>query len=405
MTERMMNLPDSPNVIKVFACYEDEKYFYTLLESLQGGDLFDFWKILTSDSLTPEVVEREVKKIIGSLLRSLHHLHSQGLIHKDVKMENIMFMENGSLAMTTPKMVIAHDRGDPVSPIGMRLIDSDFLEEWEPSSPQSEVVLGTDGYIAPEAYLGKACPRSDVFSTGVVMYLLIAGQFPFDDAIFGTWPGGANENYVGSPKMAEIHAKLQRYKVRFGRSFDPYPEAKDLCMSMLEFDAHKRPDAAEALRHPWFRAWDARGLGVGDTTRGDQLDKLSAKVEGMANEMTGEFQTNWQTWSTWLENPGGGSPASARGSPASARRNRRVFFDDEEEEDYDDERLECLQVRKQDEREADRRGASEPTADVKGCRYTDRRNALVRTPRHVDTTKYTTYIKPVDDEAASAAAG
>ena len=69
--------------------------------------------------------------------------------------------------------------------------------------------------------------------------------------------GGANENYVGSPKMAEIHAKLQRYKVRFGRSFDPYPEAKDLCMRMLEFDVHKRPDAAEALRHPWFRGREA----------------------------------------------------------------------------------------------------------------------------------------------------
>ena len=85
------------------------------------------------------------------------------------------------------------------------------------------------------------------------MYLLIARRFPFDQAIFDDGP---NENKVGSPKMREIHSKLQRYKVRFGRSFDPYPQAKDLCMSMLDFDAHKRPDAAEALRHPWFRARD-----------------------------------------------------------------------------------------------------------------------------------------------------
>merc|ERR550514_1520020 len=77
MTERMMNLPDSPNVIKVFACYEDERYFYTLLESLNGGDLFDFFRVLTSDQLEPEMVEKEVKKVIGSLLESLNHLHSQ----------------------------------------------------------------------------------------------------------------------------------------------------------------------------------------------------------------------------------------------------------------------------------------------------------------------------------------
>ena len=82
------------------------------------------------------------------------------------------------------------------------------------------------------------------------MYLLIAGRFPFDDKIFDDGP---NENYVGSPKMAEIHARLQRYKVHFGRSFDPYPKAKDLCKSMLEFDPNKRPDAAQALRHPWSR--------------------------------------------------------------------------------------------------------------------------------------------------------
>ena len=99
MTERMMNLPDSPNVIKVFACYEDEKYFYTLLESLRGGDLVDFVenKTLASDSLKPEVVERDVRNIIGSLLESLHHLHNQGLIHKDVKLENFVFKEKGDI--------------------------------------------------------------------------------------------------------------------------------------------------------------------------------------------------------------------------------------------------------------------------------------------------------------------
>jgi calcium-dependent protein kinase len=230
MTERMMNLPDSPNIIKVFDCYEDEKYFYTLLESLKGGDLFDFFRVLTSetDSVEPAFVEREVRKVIGSLLNSLHHLHSQGLIHKDVKLENIVFKEKGSAGLSTPKSSRTPKSylswgsspapGDPASPVGMRLIDFDFLEEWEPSSPKSKSILGTDGYIAPEVYLGNPCPKSDVFSAGVVMYLLIAGQFPFEHEIFDDKP---NENYVGSPKMKEIHGKLHRYTVRFGRAIDP----------------------------------------------------------------------------------------------------------------------------------------------------------------------------------------
>jgi serine/threonine protein kinase len=218
--------------------------------------LFDFLKILTSDSLDPGFVEKEVRKVIGSLLESLHHLHNQGLIHKDVKLENIVFNEKGGSTVTTPKSRhVSWERlpGEPVSPTGLRLIDFDFLEEWEPSSPKSKAVLGTDGYIAPEAYLGNACPKSDIFSAGVVMYILIAGRFPFNDAIFDDGP---NENYVGSPKMVEINAKLERYKVRFGPSFDPYPQAKDLCMRMLEFDANTRAEAAEALRHPWFQGPD-----------------------------------------------------------------------------------------------------------------------------------------------------
>ena len=74
-------------ISQVFACYEDDKYYYTLLESLHGGDLFDFFRVLTtSDSLEPEDVENEVRKVISNLLESLHHLHSQGLIHKDVRL-------------------------------------------------------------------------------------------------------------------------------------------------------------------------------------------------------------------------------------------------------------------------------------------------------------------------------
>ena len=55
---------------QVFACYEDDKYYYTLLESLHGGDLFDFFRVLTSDTLEPEVVENEATSAAGCAARS-----------------------------------------------------------------------------------------------------------------------------------------------------------------------------------------------------------------------------------------------------------------------------------------------------------------------------------------------
>jgi calcium-dependent protein kinase len=253
MTERMMNMPDSTNVVKVFACYEDEHYFYTLLEACKGGDLFDFFRMLLSDDMDAPTLEREVRIVMRELLVSLNYLHAQGMVHKDVKLENLVFKEKGGVeprgASPKEKKKSSKEPACPKSPRMLKLIDFDFTEEWEPNSPRSRAVVGTDGYIAPEAYLGDVCPKSDIFSAGVVMYVLVAGRFPYDD---DTFDDGPNENYVGHPKMKEIHNRLKNYNVRFGRSWDELPEAKEFCRKLIEFDLDKRLDAAEALRHPWI---------------------------------------------------------------------------------------------------------------------------------------------------------
>merc|ERR1711964_387782 len=119
----------------------------------------------------------------------------------------------------------------------------------EPSSPRSKAVVGTDGYIAPEAYLGDVCPKSDVFSAGVVIYVLVAGRFPYPDEIFDDGP---NENYVGSPKMKEIYKKIQNFNVKYGRVWDSLPDAREFVKTLIEFDMEKRLDAETALKHPWI---------------------------------------------------------------------------------------------------------------------------------------------------------
>merc|ERR1719506_2941265 len=253
MTERMMNMPDNENVVRVVACYEDSQYFYTLLEACDGGDLFDFFRMLMSDDMDTETLEREVRTVMGELLLSLDHVHQQGLVHKDVKLENLVFRKKGSLeprSCDSPKAKFTNGKGEaPKSPTNLKLIDFDFTEEWEPESPKSKAVVGTDGYIAPESYLGDACPKSDVFSAGVIMYLLVAGRFPYADEIFDDEP---NQNYVGCPKMQEIHDKLEQFKVRFGKSWKHLDLAKDFCRSLLTFNVDDRPTAEEALRHPWM---------------------------------------------------------------------------------------------------------------------------------------------------------
>merc|ERR1719428_1196620 len=96
------------------------------------------------------------------------------------------------------------------SPRILKLVDFDFTDEWEPSSPRAKAVVGTDGYIAPEAYLGDMNPKSDVFSAGVILYVLVTGYLPYDDELFDDAEG---ENVVGSEKMKKIYEKMLKYKV------------------------------------------------------------------------------------------------------------------------------------------------------------------------------------------------
>jgi calcium-dependent protein kinase len=285
-----MNIPDAENVIKTLACYEDETYFYTILEWLQGGDLFDFLNLLhpcnssdtypynssdTCDAMAPELLQIIVHSIMTQVLRALRHLHAQGLIHGDVKLENLMWKERNPLKKrltqgltdlySPASMFDLMDRNDMIVNNGhvfdmtssVKLIDFDFLEECKPPfqedpdvSPASKNrIIGTDGYIAPERYLGFKCPKNDIYSAGVVMYALITGEMPYSDSIFDDEPG---ENVVGHPKMMEIYCKLEKTHIKFGEAWERFPEARDLCEQLLTVDVEQRPDALQALRHPWF---------------------------------------------------------------------------------------------------------------------------------------------------------
>merc|ERR1719215_2216840 len=100
------------------------------------------------------------------------------------------------------------------TPGSVKLIDFDTVEDWSPKSPKATRVLGTDQYIAPEAYEGRYSPASDIFAIGVIAYRLLAGTFPFRNSLFDDKPG---ENWVGSPKMREIRGKLQAVRLDWQR--------------------------------------------------------------------------------------------------------------------------------------------------------------------------------------------
>jgi serine/threonine protein kinase len=173
--------------------------------------------------------------------KAVAHLHEHGWVHKDIKLENVVVAGEGKDLINSPSWRMK----------SVKLIDFDTVEEWSQTNPSlAKDVLGTNQYIAPEAYSGRYSPSSDVFALGVIGYRLLLGRYPFPDKIFDDKPG---ENRVGSAKMKEIRSKLEQCTVSFDAPvFQENPGAAYLLSRMLRYDEAERPTLKEALAHDWI---------------------------------------------------------------------------------------------------------------------------------------------------------
>lgn len=143
---------DHPNIVKYFQAYDDVKYFYLVMELCSGGELFD---ILTKRE--QPFSEKEAAMIMEKVLRALLHCHSQNIIHRDIKPENIMYGPDGEV----------------------RLVDFGLAKQTKKNS-SLHTVAGTPYYIPPEVLQGSYGKECDLWSLGVVLYVMITGNFPFD---------------------------------------------------------------------------------------------------------------------------------------------------------------------------------------------------------------------------------
>jgi serine/threonine protein kinase len=218
----------SPHVLDIFEILEDDKHFFVVMPMCEGGELFNF---LVTEA---EVPESECKRIIREILRAVGHLHENNLIHRDVKPENILFDIDKATPLVSPKTV--------------KLIDFDTCMEWTPTTPKIKSFVGTPGYIAPEALLGEASPQSDLWSIGVICYILMTGETPW------TTIDSLEDGTVGSAGATRMYNTLKNAVVDW--SSDPWPDfplARDLCQKLMAFDTEERPmSVSEALAHPWL---------------------------------------------------------------------------------------------------------------------------------------------------------
>eukprot|EP00921_Rhytidocystis_pertsovi_P007481 GHVQ01012439.1.p1 GENE.GHVQ01012439.1~~GHVQ01012439.1.p1 ORF type:complete len:461 (-),score=60.74 GHVQ01012439.1:2155-3537(-) len=203
---------DHPNIMKLYEFFEDPGYYYLVGEVYTGGELFD---AIVDQKRFSEV---DAGRIVKQVLSGITYMHKNNIVHRDLKPENLL-LEN-------------KEKG-----ANIRLIDFGLSAHFEATTKMKDKI-GTAYYIAPEVLHGKYDEKCDVWSTGVILYILLSGCPPFN---------GANEY--------DILKKVEKGKYTFDLpQFKKVSEqAKDLIRKMLTYVPSMRISAREALEDEWIK--------------------------------------------------------------------------------------------------------------------------------------------------------
>ncbi|GAA99403.1 uncharacterized protein L969DRAFT_399840 [Mixia osmundae IAM 14324] len=195
-----------PHVLKLYEIVATESSIWLVTELCEGGELFDY------------LVERgrlsnsETRRLFGQLALGVGYLHMQNVVHRDLKLENILL--DGKC--------------------NIKIADFGFGREFE-QRKLMDTYCGTTGYAAPEMIAGKKYtgPEVDVWSMGVILYSLLCGSLPFDDD-------------------EEAVVKLLISKGQYDLPDWLNDDARGLIQGILKVEPRDRLTITQILSHPWF---------------------------------------------------------------------------------------------------------------------------------------------------------
>eukprot|EP01017_Pseudomicrothorax_dubius_P036761 TRINITY_DN5293_c0_g1_i1.p1 TRINITY_DN5293_c0_g1~~TRINITY_DN5293_c0_g1_i1.p1 ORF type:complete len:581 (+),score=80.60 TRINITY_DN5293_c0_g1_i1:73-1815(+) len=210
---KTMNVLRHEKIVRLLGLYGDERNIILVMDYMRGGNLL---QALRSKKF---YTEQQASHVLRQLLEALEYLHSQEVIHRDVKLENIFLPE-----MNNATRVVLGD-----------FDMSCFILDADPTKR-----CGTPGYLAPELFHPDGalyCTKNDIFSAGVVLICILRGGFPFKV-----------EN------MRDLYEKNKNFHehLHLESLTGVTEEARDLLSKLLSRDPDRRPTAKVALQHEWF---------------------------------------------------------------------------------------------------------------------------------------------------------
>jgi calcium-dependent protein kinase len=221
---------DHPNIVRLEEVYESHSEIYLVQELCIGGELFD----RLDEQPDYHYNEAQCARLVKQMLCSVRYIHSKGIIHRDLKLENFLFSST-----------------EPDSEL--KMIDFGLSKHFKFGEVQHEAV-GTPYTVAPEVIRGSYDERCDVWALGVITFLLLSGDPPFGgcggpEPLLTVRENIINGRYAFEPEDVWEHVSS---------------EARDFIKKLLVTDPNRRPTAREVQRSTWLGKWASREKALQD---------------------------------------------------------------------------------------------------------------------------------------------
>ena len=213
-----------PNIVKIYEFFDTVIYYYIVTEYCKRGELFSY--------ITNVYNERQLAVLFYQVFSGLCYLHEKKILHRDLKLENLMVSEVEKDLVTGEEY------------FWIKIIDFGTAKIFQKNKTE-KTIIGSSYYIAPEVLRKKYNEKCDTWSVGVILYMTLAGCAPFD--------GEDDHEIIKSIKIGKYNKNDERFSKHS-------PEVKDLLNKLLERNIDKRLSAKEALNHPWFEKYGGRNL-------------------------------------------------------------------------------------------------------------------------------------------------